>query len=147
MANDVTSTLSQRGTTYGAFASHAQITQDIKSVMYKTAGWDRLSAAQKEALDMVVHKIGRILNGDPNYADSWHDIQGYAKLVEDILAGNDGSFRAPLTPPADAPVAPKAAPSKPVAEAPANPAPAPAKPAEATKPAAGGSALGSLING
>jgi hypothetical protein len=34
---------------------------------------------------MVVHKIGRILNGDPHYADSWVDIAGYAKLVADRL--------------------------------------------------------------
>ena len=34
---------------------------------------------------MIFHKIGRIVNGDPNYADSWHDIAGYAKLVEDRL--------------------------------------------------------------
>ena len=25
-------------------------------------------------------------NGDPNYADSWHDIAGYAKLVEDRIS-------------------------------------------------------------
>lgn len=34
---------------------------------------------------MIAHKIGRILNGDPNYADSWIDIAGYAKLVADRL--------------------------------------------------------------
>ena len=27
----------------------------------------------------------RILNGDPNYHDSWHDIIGYTKLVADEL--------------------------------------------------------------
>jgi hypothetical protein len=42
---------------------------------------------QAEALDMIFHKIGRILNGDPNYADSWIDIAGYAKLVADRLEG------------------------------------------------------------
>jgi hypothetical protein len=40
---------------------------------------------QREALDMIAHKIGRILNGDPNYADSWHDLEGYARLVEQRL--------------------------------------------------------------
>jgi hypothetical protein len=34
---------------------------------------------------MIAHKIGRILNGDPNYADSWIDIAGYAQLVADRL--------------------------------------------------------------
>ena len=28
------------------------------------------------------HKIGRILNGDPDYQDSWTDIIGYTRLVE-----------------------------------------------------------------
>lgn len=36
---------------------------------------------------MIVHKIGRILNGDPNYADSWHDIAGYATLIDQQLTG------------------------------------------------------------
>jgi hypothetical protein len=46
-----------------------------------------LAADQQEALDMICHKIGRIVNGDPNYADSWVDIAGYATLVADRLAG------------------------------------------------------------
>ena len=36
---------------------------------------------------MIAHKIGRILNGDPNYADSWVDIAGYAQLVANELEG------------------------------------------------------------
>jgi len=36
---------------------------------------------------MVVHKISRILNGNPNNIDSWHDIVGYASLVEKRLNG------------------------------------------------------------
>jgi hypothetical protein len=46
-----------------------------------------LDADQLEALEMICHKIGRIVNGDPNYADSWIDIAGYAKLVADRLEG------------------------------------------------------------
>jgi hypothetical protein len=38
-------------------------------------------------MDMIMHKIGRIVNGDPDYADSWVDIAGYAKLVADRLDG------------------------------------------------------------
>jgi len=44
-----------------------------------------MSCDQKEALEMIQHKIGRILNGDQYYHDSWHDIIGYAKLVADTL--------------------------------------------------------------
>jgi len=54
-------------------------------VMKASAGWDRLSFAQKESLEMIQHKTARILNGDPNYADSWHDIAGYATLIDDML--------------------------------------------------------------
>ncbi len=46
-----------------------------------------LTDDQVEALEMVCHKIGRIVNGDPDYSDSWHDIAGYAKLVADRLDG------------------------------------------------------------
>ena len=79
-------TLYERGKRYGEFAPHAKITQDIKRAMWYCEGWAKLSDAQAEALEMIAHKIGRILNGDPNYADSWHDIAGYARLVERELA-------------------------------------------------------------
>lgn len=78
-------TLAERGNRYGDFATHAQITQDLKTVFTSSPRWKDLNAAMKEGLEMVAHKIGRILNGDPTYGDSWHDIAGYAKLVEDLL--------------------------------------------------------------
>jgi hypothetical protein len=53
--------------------------------MYQEPGYTKLSADQRESLDMIQHKIGRILCGDPDYADSWHDIAGYAMLVEQRL--------------------------------------------------------------
>ena len=79
----VDTTLAERGKRYGNFDGHAEITQSLKLIMHTTKNWDSLSSDKKEALDMIVHKIGRILNGDPEYKDSWHDISGYAKLAED----------------------------------------------------------------
>ena len=87
MSDTITTTLTERGKRYGKFTGHAKITQDLKYVMAKHAGWVNLADDQKEALEMVAHKIGRILNGDPNYDDSWVDIAGYAKLVADRLQG------------------------------------------------------------
>lgn len=78
-------TLAERGSRYGEFPGHADITQNLKRTMGKTPGWGRLADDQKEALEMMAHKIGRILNGDPNYIDSWTDIAGYARLVEKRL--------------------------------------------------------------
>ena len=81
----IQNTLTERGSRYGPFDGHAEITQTLKIDMHRTLGWTRLTPSQCESLDMIAHKIGRILNGDPNYEDSWHDIAGYAALVENEL--------------------------------------------------------------
>jgi len=80
--------LNQRGSRYGKFKDGADIMQELKSVMRSTGGWGNLSPSQREALEMIQHKIGRILNGDPNYDDNWIDISGYSKLVADELNGD-----------------------------------------------------------
>lgn len=82
---DMDTVLAERGSRYGNFADHAEITQGLKIEMRSAPKWYALSVDQTEALEMIAHKIGRILNGDPNYADSWVDIAGYAKLVADRL--------------------------------------------------------------
>jgi hypothetical protein len=90
----VEQTLQDRGTRYGDFATRALITRALMDVMsgeteekqgLRKVRWLQLQPMPREALEMIVHKIGRILNGDANYADSWHEIAGYAKLVEDRL--------------------------------------------------------------
>lgn len=83
--SEINQTLSERGNRYGEFSEHAKITQRLKRVMQACPKWQDLSDSQKESLEMIAHKIGRILNGDPNYTDSWHDIIGYAKLIENQL--------------------------------------------------------------
>ena len=83
---NIDQTLAERGNRYGSFAEHARITQAIKAAMADSPNWAKLADDQKEALEMIAHKAGRILNGDPDYHDSWHDIVGYTKLVADRLA-------------------------------------------------------------
>jgi hypothetical protein len=85
---EIDQTLEERGQRYGKFKNNAYISQELKLVMKSNESWINLEADQKEALEMIQHKIARILNGDPNYHDSWHDISGYAKLVADRLLGN-----------------------------------------------------------
>lgn len=90
MSDDtVDAILTERGSRYGKFVDHAEITQELKELLYAHAMVHRviLVKDQREALDMICHKLGRIVNGDPNYADSWIDIAGYAKLVADRLEG------------------------------------------------------------
>jgi hypothetical protein len=79
--------LSERRERYGKFVDHSAIAQDLKDVMRKTPGWQRLAPDQKESLEMVQHKIARVLNGDPNYADNWIDLAGYPTLVSTRLEG------------------------------------------------------------
>lgn len=78
---DIQETLNDRQVTHGEFSTHALIAQSIKCQMFNANGYGRLSAIQREALDMIAHKIARILNGNPDVHDHWHDICGYATLV------------------------------------------------------------------
>lgn len=89
----IDTTLAERGSRYGDFTGHADITQGLKRVMCDapSSKWNTLSDDQKEALEMVAHKIGRILNGDPNYIDSWTDIIGYTRLVEARLLKDEAA--------------------------------------------------------
>jgi Domain of unknown function (DUF6378) len=82
---DIDVTLADRGQKYGAFTEHARIAQNLKHAMSDSPNWQKLSADRREALEMVQHKIARILNGDPEYHDSWFDIIGYTKLIADTL--------------------------------------------------------------
>lgn len=83
-------TLSERGARYGTFVGHAKVTQALKRVMADALAERNktVSDSQWEALEMIAHKIGRVINGDPNYDDSWVDIAGYAQLVADELRGD-----------------------------------------------------------
>lgn len=79
--------ITERGSRYGKFKDGAEIMQELKDVMREVDGWHNLTPSQREALDMIQHKIGRILNGDPTYDDSWKDIAGYATLIANELNG------------------------------------------------------------
>ena len=52
----------------------------LKHVIYSNQVGD-MYHYQAESLDMICNKIARIVCGDSNYIDSWHDISGYATLV------------------------------------------------------------------
>lgn len=88
-AGGIDAVLDERGARYGKFIDHSEATQSIKGVIRSRmkAKWDDMEDDQREALEMIAHKLGRIVTGDPNYADSWVDIAGYAKLVADRLGG------------------------------------------------------------
>lgn len=74
--------LNERSKTHGSFDDNARLSQRFRAFMRAEAGWDKLTDTQKESLDMIAHKIGRILAGNASFQDHWTDIAGYAKLSE-----------------------------------------------------------------
>jgi hypothetical protein len=66
--------------THGDFKNTAETSQNLKSVMMTGHNWGRLNDIQRESLEMIAMKIGRILSGDHNFRDHWDDIEGYAEL-------------------------------------------------------------------
>jgi hypothetical protein len=87
--DNVDKTLDARAANYGTFKDGAALMQSIKRTMAAHAAKHDKTFAddQWEALEMIVHKIGRIVNGNPDVTDHWVDIAGYATLIADRLEG------------------------------------------------------------
>ena len=79
---DITETLGQREGRYGEYVNVAATAQQLKETLRSGASWNGMEAYMQESLDLIANKLARIVNGDPFYDDSWHDVGGYAKLVE-----------------------------------------------------------------
>jgi hypothetical protein len=86
---DVDATLDARAENYGKFKDGAALMQSLKRKLAEHAAQHGKTFAddQWEALEMIVHKMGRIVNGNPDVVDHWVDIAGYATLVADRLQG------------------------------------------------------------
>ena len=81
MSQKTTEILKQRGSVHGSFMCNAYMAQEFKNVLRQR----RVDAIKQEALEMILHKIARIMCGDPDNIDSWQDIIGYATLVIEDL--------------------------------------------------------------
>ena len=82
ISSDIHAILSARGDTHGDFADHAAFTQALKRILYDGYRPEH-SDILRESAEMIAHKLGRILAGDPDFKDHWADIAGYATLVAD----------------------------------------------------------------
>lgn len=80
-------TLEERGSRYGTFMEHARIAQALQDVMRSNTNWQYLADDERQALTTIADKIARILNAPAGtiYSDSFHDIAGYALLVDKRL--------------------------------------------------------------
>lgn len=78
----MTDILDERQKTHGDFYLTAMIAQELKVVLRRGKNWKTLDDTEREALEMIATKIGRILSGNPHEVDHWRDIAGYAALIE-----------------------------------------------------------------
>lgn len=85
----IESLLEERAKTHGSFRHQATWAQNMKRAMRCPDGWDNLAPQQREALDMIAHKISRALHGNPTEIDHWRDIAGYAQLIVRELEGQN----------------------------------------------------------
>ena len=89
MKQTIDEVLSERGARYGTFAGQAEISQHLKRVVrgYLDKRGKSLADDQMEAVEMVIHKLARAINGDADFIDHWVDMAGYSQLVADRLQG------------------------------------------------------------
>lgn len=75
--------LRERHTSHGDWREQAALARRLKSSLM-TGNWIDLRPDEKEALEMIMLKISRILSGLPHFEDHWRDIAGYATLAADL---------------------------------------------------------------
>nr|DAV41247.1 MAG TPA: hypothetical protein [Caudoviricetes sp.] len=78
--------VAERGQRYGSFAVNAECSQAIKRAMRAAHGWQNLTDAQREGLEMIAAKMARMLTGDPEHLDNAVDIGGYAQCMVQAMA-------------------------------------------------------------
>ncbi len=93
----INKTLEQRGERYGKFKDVAATTYALQEILRDAKNHEHMTDDQVIALDMICNKMARIVNGDPNYIENWHDIAGYATLMENELRVTDGATNSRLT--------------------------------------------------
>lgn len=84
MTEDVSTTIAERKSTHGSYVDVARAYDDLMKVLWSRDRWDELSPVQRLSLEMIMHKTARIITGNPNFADHWLDIEGYAKLARTL---------------------------------------------------------------
>ena len=80
---DIKETLNERQGTHGDFTDNARVSQELKQLLHSNLS-DR-NNVQQEAIDMICHKLSRIVCGNAYEPDHWRDIAGYATLVVERL--------------------------------------------------------------
>jgi len=77
--------IKERSKVYGDFKDIAEISQDLKSVLFDC--YANSEPVVREGLDMIIHKLARVCGSDKGYKyiDNWRDISAYAQLIVNYL--------------------------------------------------------------
>lgn len=87
---DIENILSTREKTHGEFEHNSLFIQDCKDIARANpAYWEHLPPTVRESIDMILHKLGRVIYGDYEFKDHWLDIQGYAQLIIDEIENKE----------------------------------------------------------
>lgn len=85
--SNIEETLAQRGAVYGDYKGGTELRASIMGIIegrhLKVTGKPMKRTHSIFIFD-IVNKLSR-LSTTPDHLDTWHDIAGYAKLVEDTL--------------------------------------------------------------
>lgn len=96
MTTELEQTIAQRRGRYGPLIESGEVAMRLEDYLRSLPGWERLAYDQREALAMVMHKISRIMCGDPDYDDSWIDIAGYVQNVVNRLRAEQADKSGPF---------------------------------------------------
>ena len=83
----VSNTLEERGETYGDYTGGIKFRTELKKLIYaryESVHNKPMTREQEEYFSDVIMKISR-LAVSPEHKDSWHDLAGYALLMEGVL--------------------------------------------------------------
>ena len=86
---EINDTLSEREAIYGDYSSGVKLREDImtliKTEFKNSHGGQEMQLVHQGYIFDIVTKLRRIAVS-PDHLDSWHDLQGYARLVEIALS-------------------------------------------------------------
>ena len=91
---EIKEVIKQREDAYGSFECVARVSQELKGIMYESLVNEK-DNVEYEALEMMLHKIARIICSKHVLLDEYRDIAGYAILVLNSLEnqGLESNFK------------------------------------------------------
>ncbi|OED35018.1 hypothetical protein AB832_06575 [Flavobacteriaceae bacterium (ex Bugula neritina AB1)] len=86
--NNISNVLNERRSTHGNFKDNARLTIELQEIIRSHENYKNMSYSHKLSLNMILHKVSRIVCGDHNFLEHIVDIIGYAKRLEEQIESN-----------------------------------------------------------